>query len=762
MFDRGNTELTQRLSGAWDVIPTPLNSCVAPRELPDAGWVKIPECAHLQVALYPDQPYWGNNLREINHSAWFYKRSFVAPLATYKRARLVFEGVDYYASIWLNGHYVGQHEGHFTPFAFDVTGLVRPGAENVLHIRVTAPWDARNPRGTYPTDHVIRGLVKGLYEHGEGVIPPDVNPIGIWRPVWLVLDDGISVEHTRIETDLDGRISIRLAVLNATGFTWHGQLDLAVEGETHDGPGCRETSELLLPPGLQHIETTLKLAEPTLWWPWDHGDAALYRLNIRLSDPQREAASAASTHFGIRTVRLERTPNRFTYYVNERPVALRGTSYMSGLYLSQVTAGDLLRDIGLVRAANLNLMRVHVHIAPRELYDLCDRAGMMVWQDFELNWVQDPSPAFEARARALQGKMIDQLFNHPSVITWTCHNEPTMVFLRRHNLEQRPDPALYADALEQDSTRPVFICSGQLEDDWQRSGDVHSYYGAIWSQRYTDIYPQRYRLNTEFGFETPAALETLMSYTETWQRLQHLEGEIEQLWAYQAALIQYHVEHLRRLRADGCAGYVHFWLADLVPQVGCGVLDARREPKSGYDALRRASQPLHVALEHDGTRPHAIWVFNDTTTVYPNAVVEWRVSESAGCNLVSGSVTVGIAANTAQRVTDVTWSVTANQCYRVELTLRDNCGAQLASNFYERPFQPLRRPRGYPWKFNHYLGTKVFDLGDAPSLADQGASPLVRLVPLRIREQIAERALRQRLPTRVVSVAARLLDALLG
>lgn len=759
---RKGEERAQRLTGNWDVSALGLSEAAGPGDLLPADWVEVPACSHLQPALYPEQPYWGKRLRQLNESAWLYRRRFPVPLKEHRRARLLFEGVDYFASVWLNGHYVGQHEGHFAPFAYDVTDRLHYGAENTLHVRVTAPWDAPNVRGTYPTDHVIRGLIKGLYEHGEGVIPPDVNPLGIWRPVWLVCDEGISIDQMWIRTGLDGQVTARLTVCNATGAVWRGRLDAVATGENHGEPGSQAAQTLTLLPGLHYVEVTLHIAEPLLWWPWDHGAANLYRLSASLSDEHGQQMCAADTTFGVRTVRLERTPHRFTYYINERPVALRGTSYMPGLYLSQVTPEALARDLDLARQASLNLLRVHVHVAPRELYDLCDRAGMMIWQDFELNWVQDPSPAFEARARALQREMMDQLYNHPSVMTWTCHNEPTMVFLRRQNLEQRPDPALYADALAHDTTRPVFICSGQLEDDWRRAGDVHSYFGAIWSERYTDIYSQSYRLNTEFGFEAPASPETLKLYPDTWERLRHLESEIEPLWRYQAALIQYHVEHLRRLRANGCAGYIHFWLADLVPQVGCGVLDAQRQPKGGYQALRLASQPLHIALEHDGKRPRAVWVFNDTMAGCSGAVVRWRVYDPAGSEIVSGSLTTEIAANAAQKVADAAWPVPAGECHRVELTLTDSGGLLLAHNTYDRPFQPPLRPRGYPWKFNHHLGTKVFDQPGAPSLADQGASRLVRFIPLHLREHIAERALRQRLPTSVVSLAARVVDVLLG
>ena len=187
--------ITCHLSGNWQVCSIPLDRDVQPDMLSFTEALTVPDATHLQLVLYPEQPYWGDHIRTVNETAWIYRRVFVPPNGSYQRARLCFEGVDYFASIWLNDHFIGHHEGHFSPFILDVTTALRPNAENILIVRVSAPWDTLNPRGNYPIDHVTRGLVKGLYEHGEGVIPPNVNPLGIWRPVRLLLDAGISIDH---------------------------------------------------------------------------------------------------------------------------------------------------------------------------------------------------------------------------------------------------------------------------------------------------------------------------------------------------------------------------------------------------------------------------------------------------------------------------------------------------------------------------------------------------------------------------------------
>jgi beta-mannosidase len=230
----------------------------------------------------------------------------------------------------LNGKAVGEHEGSFEPFTLDVTEHLRPGENNTLLVRVTAPWDTPNPRGNYPINHVLRGLVKGQYEHGEGVIPPNVNPLGIWRPVWLLLDEGISVDRVQVVTALDGRVTITAVVTNTTDQPWTGLLALNIQPENHDGSGAAGDLPLTLAPGTQTLSHTLQVDDPRLWWPWDHGDPNLYRLtaDLKLGDA---VIGSHETVFGIRTVRLDRAADRFTWYINDRPVFLRGSSYMPAL-----------------------------------------------------------------------------------------------------------------------------------------------------------------------------------------------------------------------------------------------------------------------------------------------------------------------------------------------------------------------------------------------------------------------------------------------
>ena len=126
--------------------------------------------------------------------------------------------------------------------------------------------------------------------------------------------------------------------------------------------------------------------------------------------------------------------------------------------------------------------------------------------------------------------------------------------------------------------------------------------------------------------------------------------------------------------------------------IGKGLDVGKDDP--GYEALRHSSQPLHVALEHDGHRPYAIWVFNDTPYSYPNHVIGWKVFGASENILLEGETSFDVGANTTQRVIETAWRLSAAACVRVDLELRDANRNVVSTNTYRWPFQPLRRPRG--------------------------------------------------------------------
>jgi len=304
-------------------------------------------------------------------------------------------------------------------------------------------------------------------------------------------------------------------------------------------------------------------------------------------------------------------------------------------------------------------------------------------------------------------EMIAQLHNHPSIVTWCCHNEPAALSFQDRNLIHRPDPRLYREATALDPSRPVFLCSGRREEDWLHSGDTHAYVGGAHGGHYLDAYGRRSKLVTEFGCEAPLNLTTLDETPFLADRLAHLREHIGDIQAYQAALLKYQVEWYRLTRLDPCGGYIQFMLVDLCPQVGCGVLDAARRPRAAFEALKSASQPVHVFLEYTASGPVAIWVVNDTEQPLLRSLVEWQVWGENEAPITRGSAQVDIPAQRAQRVTMVTWASAPDRPCTVVLRLLQD-GRVVDENRYDDPFHPLPRPDAYPWHMDPVIGQRCF------------------------------------------------------
>ena len=158
-----------------------------------SDWEPISRLDYLQL-LFAPQPYFGRELRYFNQAPWWYRLEFRTPAGA-TGATLRFEGVDYYAKVWLNETLLGEHEGYADPFEFEAGPLLERSRTNVLTVKVSSPWDTEYaPNQELNRVHyVVRNMIKGTYEHADTFVQRDVNPIGIWRPVRLVLHDGLRV-----------------------------------------------------------------------------------------------------------------------------------------------------------------------------------------------------------------------------------------------------------------------------------------------------------------------------------------------------------------------------------------------------------------------------------------------------------------------------------------------------------------------------------------------------------------------------------------
>lgn len=696
-----------------------------------ADWQPIDRLAHLQILLAP-QPYFGRELRYFNDAPWWYRLEFNTTDIP-RGATLQFEGVDYFAKVWLNGTFLGEHEGYADPFEFEVASLLRKDGPNVLVVKVTSPWDQKYADPALATFSALRNLLKGSYEHADGFVQRDVNPIGIWRPVRLIFHDVLHEAQapsiTNSLSDNFQNASIRTAwpVFNDGQST---SVDYIVHIRAADTKQevAKSSRSMRLEHGANVLTETTTLATPKLWNTWDRGTQPLYEIVLEIAE-SHDIKLTSSTTFGVRTVELHRTKDETRFFINGKPVYLRGTTYWPDLYLSNMSKSRYERDIQAAIRAGINAFRVHVHTENPEFYEICDRLGVVVIQDNDLNWIFPKDSEFTSRAAQHFGTLIKLLRNHPSIIAWIAMNEvywgeddfPIKGFTSG---EMKAIGAkLVETARTLDLTRPIIENSGASED--LASGDMHDYRGSLrgGDTTYFDIFHAplsgeytggRPKLVTEFGVDAPAPLADLRAIPEAVQRLSEVLPRVSELHDYQYRLLKYFIEYYRIHKYSPNAGYFQFMWIDLSPQSFYGIYDYWGNPKAeglggGLRALLESNQPVGIFMEHDN-RPHALHAVNDSSVDLGNCTARWSVSSSKGV-VVEGSQSVQLGPDSHQRIRDFGFTVQDGVSYSVVLVLLGPDGRVLAHNTYTDPFQPQARPKGYPERIDDELGMRLWWAG---------------------------------------------------
>src|SRR5580704_1780946 len=276
------------LDGEWSITTDPENTWRPKQwfasELRGATRVRVPGVIQEAFPAY--------------HGVAWYGRSFTAPINPNPHGRylLRFGAVDYMADVWVNGMDVGGHEGGETPFTLDVTGAVKPNAENHLTVRVlnpkNEPIDGITLNETPKLCKIVPYWSGNLYDFG-----------GIVGSVELLMAPAVRIEDLLVRPDWkSGRIQIQATLRNATSQTLPGLFEFEVTACADDDVLMLNRFEHHLPPSNTLVETELKVENPHLW---NLDDPFLYRVSARLVAAGGEFSDESSVRCGFRDFRVE-------------------------------------------------------------------------------------------------------------------------------------------------------------------------------------------------------------------------------------------------------------------------------------------------------------------------------------------------------------------------------------------------------------------------------------------------------------------------
>jgi beta-mannosidase len=363
--------------------------------------------------------------------------------------RVEFDGVDYFSSVWLNGEKLGDHEGAYTSFSYDVSSKLKYGADNLLVIKVTCPWVPKDRgfleylKGEWTMAaprHVMRlsypPFVLGPYWDGIPAFGNAVFPMGLFRDVKLVASGAATIEDLFVATkslNLDGSATLEISgtIHNHSDQDIAANLDLAIVPDNFAGAIVNlPRQSLTAHPGEYAFTREVRLKDAHLWWTWDLGAQSLYKLTASISLPANQHADARSSIFGVRTI----TRNAdMCYWLNGKRLYLKGAWYpMSDYYGSKPTPETYVKDLELYKAANLNHLVAFTVVEKPDFYDLCDRMGILDILEFPysqfgpmevLSYSNPRREAFEKESIDQIRHIILQLREHPSIIVWAAFAE---------------------------------------------------------------------------------------------------------------------------------------------------------------------------------------------------------------------------------------------------------------------------------------------------------------------------------------------------
>lgn len=395
-----STRSVVSLNGQWDLAFDPKN---VGKKL---KWFKrFPRSVKMQV------PGVWEMVRPGYDGVGWYRRTFQSSAAWGgKTVRVKVGAASYFAECWLNGQYLGSHEGGYMPFEFDITRHLLAG-RNELIVRIINP----------PINEELEGFRSGA-PLNQGYIPIGkggwyFNFGGLWQDVELIVTDKVYVQDIYVRP----RPADKKAIVNVTvrNKSKAGKYDVTCRIAPRGAAKAEitKTVSVKLKKGDNQLELPLAFRKVRLWSP---DDPHLYvaTITVAAADGQRDEHSV---RFGMR----EFTMKNGRFYLNGKKVKLVGFLHQ-GMYPRTLcypeTKDFARRELKMIKDGGFNFIRAHLKPPVPYYFDMCDEMGILVMAEPPLGWI-GKSPHTERRCRTEMEGLLQRDRNHPCIVLWCLMNE---------------------------------------------------------------------------------------------------------------------------------------------------------------------------------------------------------------------------------------------------------------------------------------------------------------------------------------------------
>ncbi len=756
-----NQMVIKELDGAWSF-----------RQSSETDWLPatVPGTVHTDLMANGkiEDPFFRLNEHDVqwvDKVDWEYKTTFTADKTLLNRDKidLDFKGLDTYADVYVNDEKVLEADNMFREWTVDIKPVLKEG-ENEVRVLLRSPivegtrkYDAQgyvipvSDNDLAEIGQVEGGKKVSIYTRKAGYHfgwdwGPRLVTSGIWRPVYIKAWDLAKIEDLQIiQHEVKEDLATFTAVFEIDALQ-KKTVNLSVE---NDG-GQLASSSVQLKQGIHKYNVDFQIENPQLWWTNGLGEPYLYNISGKLKIKDFEVSE--NTRIGIRTLELVREKDddgtSFYFKLNGHPVFMKGANYIpNDVFLPRVTDENYRKVIETAKESNCNMLRVWGGgIYENDIfYDLCDEAGILVWQDFMFACAMFPGDdVFLENVKQEAIDNVKRLRNHPSIAMWCGNNEILAAWkgwgwekAERAKSDENADKIwqAYVDIFhkilpdvvkEYDPQRSYWgssPSSGLGVPADLENGDEH-YWGVWWGKEPFETYATHLaRFMSEYGFQSFPEMASIEKYAvsedydifsdvmKSHQRSSIGNGTIEyymdqeykkpkdfESFLYvnhvlQAEGIKFGLEGHRRAMPY-CMGSLYWQINDVWPVASWSSTDYYQKWKALQYYVKKGFAPVLVSPYIDGAKLR-VGIVNDRLEKV-NAELYLRLMDFDGQVIWEEASLVEIPANSSDDYFDVNrWEFTyrknlQNLVFTAEL--RENGEVISKNNFYFRPYKELKVP----------------------------------------------------------------------
>jgi len=653
---------TISLDGMWKLKDTKHSKNVSRKYSATAvdttDWIKVQVPGDIHPALrkaglIPD-PFLDLNTEECGWTAyrdWWYRREVKIPKSFCdSKVIIAFDGIDTYATIFLNGKKIGETSNMFCRYTFDITDKILPGQTNHFAICVHATKSIIESRDTseyFACFYTPRIFARKAQCQFSWDWAPHLPSLGVHKNITIqAVKPGI-IADTFVRTQINGKVHM-LIELDEDSKELLKDIDkLALSIRISQGKKVIKRKINVI--GLRNIANFL-IPNPKLWWPNGYGKPDLYTYDIELLYNNKVLDKKTGT-FGIKEVELIDEPNggdsqKFLFKVNGKDIFCQGANWVPlDCFPGTVSKGRYEHLLRLTQEANFNMLRVwgggiYEHDV---FYQLCDEKGIMIWQDmmFACSDIPDGDSEFTMGLIPEFKYQVKRLRNHACIVHWCGGNEKTGSFGAKMNTGDIITHYL-ARGVTQDLSPDIAYTTSSptsvtdIGND-PSSGDTH---GGTYEEAFVDdirkfrshIDKKQAVFMSEFGLHGPVQMRSLKKFVskdklwplnEVWEH--HVQDNpynplpetfvqvqekcasdlfhkpdsaadfVKVAGTFHAEYLYAEFQHHRRRQPDN-NGALIWMLNDCWPCASWSIIDYYGLPKQVYYTLKNAAKPVVLSF----------------------------------------------------------------------------------------------------------------------------------------------------------------------